>query len=349
MAFEALGVDYLGGAQQQPHLACHQPQPGGWIGADERQRAIGPVARHLRRCQTSAEGVLGERGGVESLVLRRPTTRTQRHVAAIGTLVVADEQVRTKLRGREIKPAADRVVPHGDRQQDHRKTRGEQDRRGIAYALFPLTHHGPDDNARNQCDRVLSREAQRAHRDAEQQPPSRVVPGRHNASDQRQCNTDKERIENRLLNQAVEEDCRRVEGQHQAGHDPGVTRDELRRSVAQRAARYRAQHSLNDADDEKVPAEDGIEEAEKVRIERGLIEHLAPEPLASRNLQGPLVVAARVSHQDREIQRVAHLPDMQETNGERREEDRNRSLQPRVGAEGPGIPAARHGLVSRHS
>ena len=60
---------------------------------------------------------------------------------------------------------------------------------------------------------------------------------------------------------------------------------------------------LHEADEQQVPAGDRVDDAEEVRIQRRLVEHLAPQPVAGRDPPRPLVVAARVAHQHREERR----------------------------------------------
>ena len=52
--------------------------------------------------------------------------------------------------------------------------------------------------------------------------------------------------------------------------------------------------------DQQVAAGNGVEDSEKVGVQRRLIEHLVPQPVASGDPLGPLVVGARVAHQDAE-------------------------------------------------
>ena len=67
-----------------------------------------------------------------------------------------------------------------------------------------------------------------------------------------------------------------------------------------------------------------LDDAEDIRIERRLIEHLVSKPITGGDPLRPLVVAARVAHQDREKRGRAQLPDVHEPHGERDEEDRKR-------------------------
>ncbi len=89
------------------------------------ERAIGPVARHFARRQRAAHRALGEIGRVLALVLGRAAPGPERTVGAVGSRVVADEEVGAELRRRQIEPAADGVVARGDREQNERKAQDE--------------------------------------------------------------------------------------------------------------------------------------------------------------------------------------------------------------------------------
>jgi hypothetical protein len=85
--------------------------------------------------------------------------------------------------------------------------------------------------------------------------------------------------------------------------------------VADEHARKRAEDCLDDPDDEEIATEHPIEQPEEVGIERCLIEDVVPDPVARGEALRPRVVAARVAHQRVEERRAAHLPHVQQPDG----------------------------------
>src|SRR5439155_10405033 len=103
--------------------------------------------------------------------------------------------------------------------------------------------------------------------------------------DQPQREADEEDVEHRFLQQAVEENGRRIERQHQPGHyagpstglsavlslsKDGAPRKQSRRGEAEQRARRRADDRLDDADEQEAPAPDRVDDAEQIRIQRRL-------------------------------------------------------------------------------
>jgi hypothetical protein len=74
-----------------------------------------------------------------------------------------------------------------------------------------------------------------------------------------------------------------------------------------------------------VVAEDRVDDAKEIRIERRLIENVPADPLTGGNATCPLVVAMGVAEQDLEKWRWPKLPDMDDAEDERQEKDGGRS------------------------
>src|SRR5439155_11009540 len=79
---------------------------------------------------------------------------------------------------------------------------------------------------------------------------------------------------------------------------------------------------------------DGVEDAEKVRVERRLIEDVVADPVAARDPPRPLVVRSRIARQHGEERRAADLPDVREAHDERDGEDREIAQQGRYASAG---------------
>src|SRR6185503_13181814 len=85
-----------------------------------------------------------------------------------------------------------------------------------------------------------------------------------------------------------------------------------------------ADDRLYNADEEQMAACGRIDHAQHVRIQRRLVEDLAAEPFAARDPARPLVVDARIAHEEREERRRAHLPHVRHPHDERGGEDPDR-------------------------
>src|SRR5439155_22025028 len=102
-----LGVNELVGIPQQAELAPLESEPVELSRADILDRTAGPVPRHFAWRQLPAGRLLGERGGVDAFVFRGAAAGTQRHVRAVRLRIVANEEIRSRLRRREMEFAAD--------------------------------------------------------------------------------------------------------------------------------------------------------------------------------------------------------------------------------------------------
>ena len=117
VALLALGVEHLGAIEEQQDLPAGQLQPRQRLRGDVAERAAGPEARDFGRRQRPADRFLRDFLGVEPLELRRAAAETDRRVGAVGVRVVADVEIRSELRRRQVEAAVDRVVPDDDRRR----------------------------------------------------------------------------------------------------------------------------------------------------------------------------------------------------------------------------------------
>ncbi len=153
------------------------------------------------------------------------------------------------------------------------------------------------------------------------------------APGQPQCQRDEEQVEHRLLDQRIEEDGRRVESQHEAGDRADACGEEAVASQAEQRARTGADNRLYDPKHRQAVAEDSVDGADEVRVERRLVEHVGSDPVAAGKPARPFVVAARIAHERAEPGRTAQQPDMQQAHDECHAEDGCRIGQERsVGA-----------------
>src|SRR5947199_4366086 len=106
MARLIFGIHHLGCVNEQRRFSPHQLQPLAWFGNNESQRATCPEAGHLSRRQLPMEFVFREFGRILLLIFWSATAVPQLLVRAIGSGMIADKEIRSKLRGREIKPAS---------------------------------------------------------------------------------------------------------------------------------------------------------------------------------------------------------------------------------------------------
>ena len=133
----ALGVDHLGRVPEQRDLAPHQRQPGARPRRDEGQRLVGPVARDFSGREPFPLRAFRELGGVLPFVLRCAAAEAQRLVGAVGAGIVADVEVGSELRRRDVEAAADIAVPRGHRNEHDREPRQEQRSRARAASPQP--------------------------------------------------------------------------------------------------------------------------------------------------------------------------------------------------------------------
>src|SRR6185369_2588622 len=86
-------------------------------------------------------------------------------------------------------------------------------------------------------------------------------------------------------------------------------------------ARESTDDCLTDAHDEETASEHRINDAEEVRVQRSLIEHISAQPVTRGDLSSPLVVAAAIAHQHGEEWGLAHLPEVGKTHDEGDDKD----------------------------
>jgi hypothetical protein len=218
--------------------------------------------------------------------------------------------------------SADHLVPRRDRQQDDRQS--GQKAAGQNEALVrepPLPPEQPHQDGCCEHQGVLTAQRQEPERHADPQP--RPSPGGigDEPTQQRERQADQERVEHRFLNQAVEEDGGSVERQHQPGGDSGRFREQAPGREGEEDARERAEDGLHEPYGQRRLAEQRIDDGQEVRIERRLVEDLAADPFAARDLLRPRVVALSVAHREREERRPSNLEQVHQPDGQADEED----------------------------
>ena len=289
---------------------------------DVVERAPRPVPGHPARGQPSAGRLLGKIRGVLTLIPGVAATDAQRFVGTGGILVVADIEVRTELRRGQIELTADHLVPGGHRQQDNRESsRQEPHQHKPPRREVSLVPEQPEPDGTREHQRVLAGQHQTAkgQSDAKPRPPAIGFP--HQPAQQRQQQTQQEDVEDRFLYETVEEDGWRIAGQHHPGDDPDRLREQAPPGECQQDTRERADDSLTQPHDHRPIAEHRIYQTEKIGIERRLIEDLAADDVAGRDLLRPRVIALCISHQQVEKRSRSNLPQMQQSNNETEEED----------------------------
>ena len=94
---------------------------------------------------------------------------------------------------------------------------------------------------------------------------------------------------------------KKIAGAHSASARPATRptrlREQSRAGQAEQHARRRSDQRLDDADDQQVAAEDRVDDAEKIRVERRLVEDFGTDPVAGGEPLRPLVVAVGVAEQ----------------------------------------------------
>src|SRR4029077_11039105 len=108
-------------------LSREQPKPRDGVLANEIERSVGPEGRHLVRAQRPARCLLSQSNAIILLVVRRTMAGDERFVEAARAGVVADVEVGTELRRRQVKFTSDRVVADADR-QEHEQAASDKDR-----------------------------------------------------------------------------------------------------------------------------------------------------------------------------------------------------------------------------
>ena len=292
------GIGHFRRIPRQHELAAHELQPVPRLCPDVVERAPRPVPGHPARGQPSAGRLLGKIRGVLTLIPGVAATDAQRFVGTGGILVVADIEVRTKLRRGQIELTADHLVPGGHRQQDNRESsRQEPHQHKPPRREVSLVPEQPERDGTREHHRVLAGQHQTAkgQSDAKPRPPAIGFP--HQPTQQRQQQTQQEDVEDRFLYETVEEDGWRIAGQHHPGHDPDRLREQTPPGECQQDTRERADDSLTQPHDRWPVAEHRVHQTEEIGIERRLIEDLAADDVAGRDLSRPRVIALCISHQ----------------------------------------------------
>ena len=237
-------------------------------------------------------------------------------------------EVRTELRRRQVDTATDDVIPHGNRQNGRHHASSQQDDRSRArHAAVRCNEPCPRADHHGENKRVLAGEAETPSRQAHRDPRAllrarraccggRVLKSGEQIRQQGEHGRHEQHIKNRFLDERVEEDRGRIASHRQASDDARPTPEQTRGGVADENARHRAEDRLNDADDQQIAPEQRIQGAKEIRVQRGLVENVRPDPITRGELPGPGVVPARVAHQDGEEWRAAHLRDVHQPHGQ---------------------------------
>jgi hypothetical protein len=115
-----LRIRQFGGVEREQNLLAEQHQPLRGMGSNERERSAQPEVGDFRRRQRTAGGLRRETRGILALEHGIAAAGHQRLVRAGRLRVVANVEVRAKLRRGDDELAPGTVVPQGHR-QDHER------------------------------------------------------------------------------------------------------------------------------------------------------------------------------------------------------------------------------------
>ena len=137
----------------------------------------------------------------------------------------------------------------------------------------------PDGGNRHQGQGVLAGQAEGAHCRTKAQPQRRAPGPVHQAADHPDRQADEEDVEDRLLEERVEEDGGRVQGQRETGHHADAAREQPFPGGGQQDDGGRANQRLAQANHEQIASEHGVEAAQEIGVERGLVEDVGADPV----------------------------------------------------------------------
>ena len=300
----------------------HQPEPTSRIALDVGDHPARPIPRYRSRPEPAPQSGLGQFGGVLLFVLGVASSRPQGRVHAVGTPVIADEKIRTELGGGEVEFAADHLVAQGDWQQNDRQARQQEPdpfhptRQGVLSEV----DQRPCDNCGHKDQCVFARQSQESQCRSAQKPPAR---SRFllKKSQRQQKKAQQKQIKNRLLDQTVKVNGRRIRGQEKPCQNPDVPgKEKACRQRDQQAGRG-AQKDLDHAHQKDVVTQNRIQQAQEVGIERRLIKHLVANPMSAGDFLRPGVVAPRVPHQQGNNWCLPDLPEIDRPQNKREKPD----------------------------
>ena len=132
-------------------------------------------------------------------------------------------------------------------------------------------------------------------------------------TDLEELQRDEPRGEPGLENQPFVVDRRQVAGGEHAGDDGGRSAQRTPRGEIEQRCDRRAEQPLEQDDDDMLPSDRGIDDAEQVGVERVLPEGPHAKPLARRDPHRPTIVVERVEDQQREERRVTNRRQVEQT------------------------------------
>ena len=206
--------------------------------------------------------------------------------------------------------------PQRDRPQQQGHS-DEQSHGGRATLRREQREYG-ERRQQDQC--VLAGQDQGARHRTERDPTTERL-SQPKLSYEKEQSADEKGIERRLLDEAVEEDRRRIDRQSDARREPYPLREEAQAGARQEPAARRAERTLHELDGRRAVAEEGLDPSQEVGIERRLIEDPVAEPVARRELARPECVALGIAHEHREEGRVPQQEEVQEPKREGQAED----------------------------
>src|SRR3954463_7521035 len=222
-----------------------------------------------------ADRTLGKIDRVLTLVLRRHATVPERDVAAVRAGVVADVEVLARLPTGQIQLAAGPVIVSDGRQEQQREPGCEAAQRsGRACRPPPALYDAPHSDDRDECERVLAREAQAAERESQREPrtPPRWMIDQAAQNPERQAH--EEHVQHGLLEQAVEKDRRRVNRQAEAGDQADARTEQTPPRQGEEHTGGRADDGLADANGQEAATGRAVDRTEEIGIQRRLEERL---------------------------------------------------------------------------
>ena len=278
-----------------------RPRPRRRIAPDVVERRRQPIAGHFARRQRPSTRRRREPDGVFAFEDHVRSVGDKRLVHAARPGAIADVEVRAELRRREQGLAADVVVAHRDRRgrKQHREREHGDGPQAARHRPIAVPDEQPRRQKRKQQPRVLAVEHETAKHGAERDQPPRPPIGDIRGDGTRQRRHQDE-IDRRLLDVTVEEDRRRIERERGAGDQPDPPVEEPSSRDGHEHAGERAGERLQDPDEIDGHAERLERDGQQIGIERRLVEHLRPDPVAGCDLGRPLDVALRVSDEDGE-------------------------------------------------
>ncbi len=228
------------------------------------------------------------------LLVERARSHEARHAVRARDVarVVADEEVRARLRGREDPVLPDDLVPDEDRREDARDADREERR-----SLDPPSDEQEEDGDARDDEDVPAEERTDAEERSGAPPPPRAAALPLGGEQRRGRQREDEGRERGLLRFSGVVDRGRVESRHPRGCRARGPREERGAEPVDDEDRRHVPDHLEDQHEEDVRAEDAVDERHQIRIERVLVEDSRPEDVAREDAARPRVVRGQVERQ----------------------------------------------------